>query len=282
MLARKTGVFLLLGAAVIAARAQTEHVGDATRGPAPALPAVSTQAELATGQRLFVAHCSICHGPGGEGGKGPTLAQPNLPRASTDEELVRIITNGISGTEMPRSRLDSTGIKQVAAYVRSLGSRPREPLPGDARRGRQLYAERGGCVQCHSLNGHGGAIGPDLSDIGRQRSVAYLRRALLEPAAEVPQSFTAFRGETGIPDNFMFVRLTTRKGDTVAGVRVNEDAFSIQVRDLGGALHSFFKAELTELHKDRGFSPMPSYAAAFTREELDDLVAFLASLQGKK
>lgn len=266
----------------VAAHAQTEHVNPVAAEPPASLPSVATPAELETGRRLFLAHCAACHGPEGEGGKGPTLAQPKLPRASTDEELIRIITTGISGTEMPRSRLDRDGIRQVAAYVRSLGNRPPELLRGDAQRGARLYAERGGCAACHSLQGYGGAIGLDLSNIGRQRSAAYLRRSLVEPAADVPQSFSAFRGETGIPDNFMFIRLTTRQGVTLAGVRVNEDAFSIQIRDLGGAVHSFFKSELAELHKDRGFTPMPSFAAAFAGDELDDLVAFLASLQGKK
>src|SRR6185312_417052 len=55
----------------------------------PALPAQNTDtnkveltkdpAELAKGEKLFVTHCAVCHGPNGEGAKGPTLAQPALP-----------------------------------------------------------------------------------------------------------------------------------------------------------------------------------------------------------
>ena len=267
-------------AAVISA--QTEHVEDPAKVVPSQLLATPTPDGLAAGQRLYSAHCSACHGPGGEGGKGPTLAQPRLPRASTDEELVQIIRTGISGTEMPRSRLESAEIKLVAAHVRALGQRPVEPVPGDPLRGAKLYASKGACAQCHSLDGHGGAIGPDLSEIGRQRSAAHLRRSLTDPGAEVPQSFTAFRGDTGIPDNFLFLRIVTRDGREAAGVRVNEDAFSVQLRDLGGGLHSFFKSDLAKIHKDWGFSPMPSYAAVFTKEELDDLVALLVSRQGKK
>lgn len=277
----RISLLVLFGALATAAFAQAEHVADPAAVPPPLLPGAPTPEELATGRRLYTAHCAACHGPGGEGGKGPTLAQPALPRASTDEALARIIAGGISGTEMPRSRLESAEIKLVAIHVRALGRLPFEKVPGDPIRGARLYADKGGCRQCHSLNGHGGAIGPDLSDIGRQRSAAHLRRALTEPGAEVPQSFTAFRGDTGIPDNFLFLRVVTRAGVTVAGVRVNEDAFSLQLRDLAGGLHSFFKSELAEIHKDWGFSPMPSYATAFTKDELDDLVAFLVSLQGK-
>ena len=274
-------LFVLWGILAAAVLAQTEHVAEPVAAPSPLLPAAPTPEELATGRRLFSAHCAICHGPGGEGSKGPTLARPVLPRASTDAALVKIISGGIGGTEMPRSRLEPAEIRLVAAHVRALGRLPVEKVPGDPLRGGRLYAEKGSCATCHSLGGHGGAIGPDLSVIGRQRSAAYLRRALIDPGAEVPQSFSAFRGETGIPENFLFVRVVPRRGDAVAGVRVNEDAFSIQVRDLAGGLHSFFKSDLAELHKDWGFSPMPSYAAAFTKDELDDLVAFLTSLQGK-
>jgi cytochrome c oxidase cbb3-type subunit III len=239
-----------------------------------------TPAELDQGRRLFETHCSFCHGPRGEGGKGPTLAQPTLPRASDAASLLRIIRSGIPGTEMPSSRLEPHELTLVAAFVRALGSRPPEQVPGDAARGEQLYLARGACAQCHTVRGHGGAIGPDLTEIGRKRSAAYLRRALIEPTAEVPQSFSAFRSDVSMPENFLFVRATARDGRSAAGVRVNEDTFSIQLRDLSGRTHSFFKSDLAELHKDWGVTPMPSYAGVFTPAELDDLVAFLVSLRG--
>ncbi len=238
-----------------------------------------TAAELDRGRQLFETHCAFCHGPRGEGGKGPTLAQPSLPRATDLAALRQIIRRGIPNTEMPNSRMLPEDLALVAAFVKSLGNLPPEPVPGDATRGAQLYATKGGCAQCHAIHGQGGAIGPDLSDIGRKRSVAHLRRALVDPGAEVPQSFNAQRGEGGMPDNFLLVRVVPRHGPPVAGVRVNEDTFSIQVRDLGGTMHSFFKSDLAELHKDWGATPMPPYGAVFTPSELDDVVAFLVSLK---
>jgi cytochrome c oxidase cbb3-type subunit III len=251
---------------------------------AAALAALTARAQLPTqddpGRRLFETHCAFCHGPHGEGGKGPTLAQPTLPRASTDEALLGIIRRGIDGTEMPRARMQPDELKLVASYVRALGRIAPETVRGDANRGAELYA-KGACIQCHTITGHGGAFGPDLSEIGRRRSAAYLRRALTEPAAEVPQSFSAFRSDINLPENFLYVRVTSRSGEQVAGVRVNEDTFSIQVRDQNGRVHSFQKTELTEFHKDWGASPMPPFAGVYTADQLDDLVAYLASLHGK-
>ena len=278
-------VIALLGCDACAVRAQESHLQPAS-DPRPLSAVIAqlpnTPEVLAAGQRLFVSHCSFCHGPNGEGGKGPTLAQPSLPRATDDEALQKIIKSGLPGTEMPSSRLDPGQIKSIAAFVRSLGRRPIEVVPGDARRGAELYAARGACATCHSLQGRGGAIGPDLGGIGLRRSAVFLRRALVEPGAEVPREFSAWRSDVSLPRNFLFVRAVPKQGEPVAGVRVNEDTFSIQVRDLGGRVHSFFKAELVELHKDWGVSPMPPYGGTFTAAELDDLVAFLVSLRGEK
>jgi len=105
---------------------------------------------------------------------------------------------------------------------------------------------------------------------------------LVDPAAEVPQSFSAFRSDVSLPENFLFVRVTTHDGRSAAGVRVNEDTFSIQIRDASGNIESFYKEELQELHKDWGKSPMPSYRSLLSQAELEDVVAYLASLRGDR
>ncbi|HEU0005681.1 MAG TPA: cytochrome c, partial [Terriglobia bacterium] len=97
----------------------------------------------APGERLFQLHCAGCHGPKGEGGKGPSLAVSRLARSPADKELINVITEGIDGTEMPTSRLDKDQIKQVAAFVRQLGVLPREAVPGNVQRGEQLYLSKG-------------------------------------------------------------------------------------------------------------------------------------------
>jgi len=196
--------------------------------------------------------------------------------------LIKVISEGIPGTEMPRSRLDNEQIKQIADFVRGLGQAPPERVPGDPRRGKELYLEKGACAQCHAVNGRGGAYGPDLTEIGSLRGARYLRVALTDPEADVPKSFSLFRGDASIPENFLLVRVVTKDGRRLGGARVNEDTFSIQFRDHANRVHSFFKSDLTELHKDWGKSSMPSYRDIFSKEELDDVVAFLVSLRGEK
>ncbi len=240
------------------------------------------QNELAPGERLFQAHCAACHGPQGEGGRGPTLALANLNRGTTEPLLINLIKGGIPGTEMPGSQLASEEIQAIAAYVRKLGQALPETVSGDATRGKQLYFTKGNCQHCHALKGQGSGFGPDLTEIGLKRGAAHLRTSLLAPEADVPKSFALYRPGTGVTENFLQVRVLTIDGRRIKGVRLNEDTFTIQLREASGGVHSFFKSELSELHKDWGKSPMPSYRAVFSKAELDDVVAFLLSLRGEK
>jgi predicted CxxxxCH...CXXCH cytochrome family protein len=223
-------------------------------------------------------NCAGCHGPKGEGGKGPNLAMSRMARSPAEEELIKVITDGIDGTQMPTSRLDQGQIKEVAAFVQHLGVLNPEVVPGNAKKGEQLYFSKGNCTQCHAIKGRGGASGPDLTEIGLRRGAAYLRLALTNPEADVPKGFSSFGPDTSIPQNFLVVRVVTKNGQGLTGVRVNEDTFSIQLRDSSDQVHSFFKSDLTELHKDWGKSPMPSYREVFSNGELDDVVAYLVSL----
>ena len=56
---------------------------------------------------------------------------------------------------------------------------------------------------------------------------------------------------------------------------VNEDAFSIQIRDQQGRLHSLRKADLESLQPEPETSPMPAYRDLLKGADLDDLVAYL-------
>ncbi len=47
------------------------------------------------------------------------------------------------------------------------------------------------CDACHMINGEGGDVGPDLSKIGAGRDRAYLRRAVLNPNADIAEGFEA-------------------------------------------------------------------------------------------
>lgn len=240
-------------------------VAAARRAQDPQSPIDSTQ-----GKKIYNNQCALCHGVGGGGGRGPSLTRPKLPRASTREALIRLIQEGVPGSEMSASwMLNEKEVELVASYVLSLGRLEPEKLSGNPSKGKTVYEAKGSCANCHIVAGQGGVAGPELTDIGARRSAAYLRTALLDPSADVPEGF-------------LVVTLTTKDGKRIRGVRLNEDPFSIQLRDSGNRFQSFRKAELQDIKKELGVSTMPGYKDAFTAEEFEDLIAYLASLRGEK
>jgi cytochrome c oxidase cbb3-type subunit III len=233
-----------------------------------------------SGEKLFQTHCAPCHGAKGEGGRGANLAVRKLPRAPDDAALASIIATGIPGTQMPATRMTAEESAQLVRYVRSLGKSQSAQVPGDRGNGEKLFWSKGNCGQCHTVGARGGRIGPDLSDVGARRGPAYLRTSILEPDAEIPENFASYRKLIYMPDNYLRVHAVTKDGTEVTGARVDEDTFTIQIRDDQDRLFSFRKDELRELRKDWGKSPMPSYRDVFSESELQDIVAYLASLQG--
>jgi putative heme-binding domain-containing protein len=249
--------------------------------PLLVVAALAPPALAQRGRELFQRECAGCHGPGGEGGRGPTLATPKLLRAPDLPALIEIFDEGVSGNAMPGARLSKGDLRQLALWVQRLGRRPIERLPGDPARGQAIYAAKGGCTVCHAVGGHGGASGPDLSDVGLKRGAAHLRASLTDPEAYIPSSTSGYRSDIPISTNFLQVRAVLADGSELLGVRVNEDTFSIQIRDVGNRVRSLWKADLKQLDKQWGRTPMPSYKEALTPAELDDLVAYLATLRSR-
>ena len=238
-------------------------------GPEAKVKLPTSRADLARGEKLFEGQCSLCHGPKGVGGRGPMLTRAKLSHAPDDKTLVKVISDGIRGTEMPGAgAMSDHEVLQTAAYVRSLGRIPVQAVAGNATHGSEIYHAKG-CSGCHTINDEGGISGPNLAGIGSSRSAAFLRESLLDPSAAVPEGY-------------LLVTVVPKNGEAVTGVRVNEDSFSIQVRDNAGRSHSFWKSEVTQIDKQQRKSPMPSYKGQLSEAELTDLVAYLASLKEAK
>jgi putative heme-binding domain-containing protein len=236
-----------------------------------------------TPRSLYQVHCAGCHGPAGEGSRGPALRVASLPHANDVESLVALLRRGVPGTEMPATSpqvIADRPLLDLAAYVLALRTAPAEAASTPAGRGAALFRDKGKCFTCHRVRGEGTAYGPDLSEIGSQRDPEWLRRAILEPESAIFDSFAFYRWTIFIPENYLLVDLTTSAGERVAGSRMNEDAFSIQLRDSAGRIRSFLKSELAALHKQWDKSPMPAYKDVFSPDELNEVVAYLASLRG--
>lgn len=221
--------------------------------------------DVAAGGDIFRSHCAVCHGVGGQGGRATDLTRGRFRHGSSDSELYETIANGIDGTEMPGTFFNGRQLWQIVGYVRSLSQgRAAEQATGDAAAGREIFFGKGGCSNCHRVNGEGGGAGPDLSDAGASRSLAHLEESITDPNAKV------------LPVDYS-IRAKTKSGETVRGRRMNEDTFSAQLLTSDGRLRTVLKDNLAEYELVKT-STMPSYEGRLSKAELDDVVAYLAGL----
>ena len=224
------------------------------------------------GRGIFRIYCSPCHGLRGEGVRAPDLTRGVYAVGDSDAALFAVIANGAQGTEMPAflERLSSSdNVWKLVSYIRSIARRDAVALKGDSARGEKLFWGKGGCGACHRVGDKGGRAGPELSRIGRERSLAYLRTSVVDANADITPGYAT-------------ITVVTRDGRTISGVQRGYDNFSAQLMDSGERLHSFFRDEVQSIRREFKSVMPETYAKLFREEELDDLLAYLASRNGKE
>ena len=140
------------------------------------------------GEEIYNRSCTMCHGLNGTvGDRGPALAANRRYLRATEAALFEAIKNGIAGTLMPATPLPDTEIWKLVAYVRSLRATALDaPVSGDLGLGANIFDGKGRCRECHMLNGRGGLLGPDLSNVAAERSVRFLKKPSRRPSRISP------------------------------------------------------------------------------------------------
>jgi len=126
--------------------------------------------DAAVGARLFrQKNCQICHSLGGKGGSvGPELGKYSryaspLYLTAALWKRGQVMAEKMQEKRVPRPTFEGNDIPDLLAYIRSAGGGMERvyALPGNPKRGEELFTEKR-CVECHSIRGHGGKVGPDL------------------------------------------------------------------------------------------------------------------------
>ena len=231
------------------------------RQSAPSYPAEDIEA----GRRHFVESCGVCHGVDGRGSaRGPNLTQGMIVSRGSDEEVAGVIRLGVPNSAMPAFALPDGEIKHLVAFIRSLGIKAAQlVVAGDRDLGKQLFFGKGRCSGCHMIRGQGGLLGPDLSNVGGDRTLAEIKRSILSPGLSEGAKYKA-------------ITVVTLKGEKIAGTLRNRDNFSLQMMDAQGNLHFFSSAELREVVlQERSVMP-ENYGKLLSEAELQNLLAFLS------
>jgi len=153
-----------------------------------------------SGKKLFSQkRCIQCHQIGGVGGVlGPSLdvvgqsgSPMNVAAAMWNHGPAMAETMRAEGIERPN--LNASELRDLVAYLRAAAPEragsPVSILPGNVNEGRVLF-EKKQCIKCHSIQGKGGNVGPDLGRRGLHRNLDEFAAALWNKA---PKMLTAMK-----------------------------------------------------------------------------------------
>jgi putative heme-binding domain-containing protein len=247
---------------------------------------------------MFETTCAngYCHSEDG-GGTGPTNLQ-NLH--FTVAQVIDIISNGVAGTSMPawKTKYNADQIADLAAYVLSLSPesnalsngiagisqsvRPNTSnetttttyLPavaaevgGDAARGRAIFfddEEPANCAVCHTFQGKGGRVGPDLSNLN-EKSPDEILRSISHP-------------ESVVDSKYPTIEINTREGQKYVGLKRDETKDVVRLYDtssLPPVSRAFLKSDILKMETLMS-SVMPAdYGEKYSKKDLLDLVTYL-------
>jgi quinoprotein glucose dehydrogenase len=139
---------------------------------------------------------------------------------------------------------------------------------GDAESGREIFTQKpeAGCVRCHSVNGHGGTIGPELAGLGLRSDRVSILESILVPDANIVFGYGN-------------VLLTLKDGEIVNGL------LNVETRDQA-TLISLVDGQRRQI-KTRNIlsrtalpSAMPPiFGQALSKRQIRDLVEFIATAE---
>jgi len=115
------------------------------------------------GQRLFLNHCTQCHGSDAGCSKGfPNLADTDWLYGGDTQDIKQTLIAGRAGVMPAFAHLESAQVSDVANYVRSLSGLAADQIK--VGRGAEVY--KSNCAACHGAEGKGmAAMGaPNLTD----------------------------------------------------------------------------------------------------------------------
>ena len=273
--------FAVLSSAVLAAAWTIESAPAVGQGKEIRNPVAGDPKAIQLGRAYFRTRCGPCHGVDAHGGaQGPDLISGQRVHGDSDADVYRIITQGVAGTAMPANDLPDAQVWAIMAFLRAQSAVNHLPVPGSGARGKELFFGKANCSSCHMVNGQGGRLGPDLSRVGASRSIQFLTDSIRKPSKDLSEGMPQIGAQAPCPVVFDAVTVETGDGRRITGIARNEDNYSLQLMDVGGELHMFMKKDLQRVVHERK-SLMPVYdESVLGKAELQDLLAYLQSLQG--
>lgn len=206
--------------------------------------------------------------------------------AKPDAYLVEGYKNEMAIVYAPPISLNLNEIKAVISYLQSQGGEldmaaietPTELAKGyfdrilaasaagggDPGNGEEMFAYT--CAECHTIDGTGGEVGPDLAGISR-KGLKFIAESILIPAKKISEGY----------ETFVVVENDGRK---TTGIRSRETAEELDITKATGEVVTIAKIDIQEITEDELSSLMPQdLTEALTVKDYQDVLAYMMMLK---
>ncbi|MFO0867197.1 MAG: PVC-type heme-binding CxxCH protein [Gemmataceae bacterium] len=196
-----------------------------------------------------------------------TLARSNSLSALTPSALIKSFAGFSESLQADAAALAAKLGFNPAAQKEKLDVLSPATVGGDPVRGRDLFfGPKAGCASCHSLNGTGGGIGPDLGKIGALRSSRDLLEAVVFPSNSFARGFEP-------------IVVEMKSGTLHTGVLRREMRDAVWIATAEKAELRLPRSDIADLTPGRTSIMPQGLDAQLSPTEFRDLMAFLQSLR---
>lgn len=237
-------------------------------------PSEGNPQAIRLGRESYRSRCASCHGADAKGGARGSDLTGLRAAGGTDQQLFQSIRRGVPNTLLRHSFGPDDDTWAILAYLRSINADTSDQKSSrNVEDGQRLFEAN--CSDCHRVNGRGGRLGPDLSQVGSSRLRPTLAHKVRHASSYI---MNVYQGGYVI-EGYQPVTLVTRDGQRIRGVKKNEDAFSIQIMDARQRLQGYLKDNLREVINDTT-SLMPDFGPdRLNDRDFEDLLAYLGTLR---
>jgi len=180
-----------------------------------------------------------------------SVTQVRKLQASKDADLVKQVQAVWGVVREDRNPEREQIVKDMREHLKK--------TPGDAMRGIQVY--KNVCGQCHKLHGEGQEVGPDITSNGRS-DYEQLLSNVFDPSLVIGSGYQA-------------TTITTKKGQSVTGLLVEDNEQRVVLKLQGGKLETIAVKDIDERFTSK-VSMMPEgLEKQIKPQELADLFAYI-------
>ncbi|HRG08760.1 MAG TPA: c-type cytochrome, partial [Cyclobacteriaceae bacterium] len=174
-------------------------------------------------------------------------------------ELLTQSGNDLADKPQPKGPGRRRTLEESLALVEQLSQR-------DFENGKNMYAATL-CSSCHSMRGEGGAVGPDLTQVGTRFSAKDILEHTLDPNKEISDQYAA-------------TVFTMKDGSSIVGRLINEEDgkyFVSQNPFMPQALREVSKADVVSTKRSTVSLMLPGLLGRLNDDEIKDIVAYLVA-----